>query len=155
MEVRYEILILFIIYFYLTRVSIIVSALCKSETSDRNEEVRQEYFPFGHFSSAFIFFPIYPETCTTSPFKIFLFLEMNIADRVGDMQIPKSLCSTLHLLFDHHVCHFHGQILVISKAMTRTNWQYLHQAYSVEQIERFLAISASSLSKISHIFFFC
>lgn len=55
MEVRHETLILFIIYFYLTRVSIIVSALHKSETSDRN---KQEYLPFGHFSSAFIFFLI-------------------------------------------------------------------------------------------------
>ena len=59
MEFRHEILIIFMTYFYLTRVSVTVSALYKSETSDQNKEERKKFLPFEHFSLAFIFFLIH------------------------------------------------------------------------------------------------
>lgn len=106
MEVRHNILTLFMIHFNISRISIIVSDLYKSETSYQNKEVRQEYLPLDFFLQlVFSFWFMCSDTSTTSPSKVFLFSEMNIADCIDEMQIVNFLHSALHLHFRQQVCH--------------------------------------------------
>lgn len=110
-------------------------------------------FPLDIFLQLlFAFWFVCADTCTTSPSKAFLFLEMSVADCVGEMQIANFYAVHCIYILICLVCHFHRQILVMSKAVTRTYWQCLQQAYNVRQMDRFLPIAETSLAKINHIF---